>query len=52
MELEGAHKATESNPLLKAGIQIKADLTEGCPNASSIGVLTTSQVIDSVGILL
>ena len=26
MELEGAYKAIKSNPLLKAGIQIKADL--------------------------
>ena len=29
MELEGACKAIKSNPLLNAGIQIKADLTDG-----------------------
>ena len=31
MELEGVSKAIKSNPLLKAGIQIKADWTEGGP---------------------
>ena len=31
IELEGVYKAIESNPLLRAKKQIKADLTEGCP---------------------
>ena len=31
IELEGAYKAIKSNPLLIAGIQIKGDLTGGCP---------------------
>ena len=30
-ELEGDYKTIESNSLLKAGIQIKADLIDGCP---------------------
>ena len=30
MELQGADEAMKSNPNSKAGIQIKADLTEGC----------------------
>ena len=29
IELEGAYKVIECNPLLNAGIQIKADLTDG-----------------------
>ena len=31
IELEGSYKAADSNPLLNAGIQVKADLTDGCP---------------------
>ena len=34
MELEGTSKAIQSNPLLKAGIQIKADPAGGCPVSS------------------
>ena len=34
VELEGAHKAIESNPLHIAGIYPKAYLTDGCPAAS------------------
>ena len=28
---KGAYKVIKSNPLLNAGIQLKADLTGGCP---------------------
>ena len=31
MELKGAYKAIEPNLLFNAGIQIEADLTDGCP---------------------
>ena len=34
VELEGAEKAIESNPLRIAGIYLKAYLTDGCPDAS------------------
>lgn len=31
MELEAAHKAFKSNPLLYGGIKIKVHLTDDCP---------------------
>ena len=49
MELEGAYKAIESNPLLNEGIQIKIYLTDGC---LGFGALTTTKVIGSIVILL
>ena len=56
MKLEGVYKAIKSNPLLNAGFQIKADLTDSCPIFSWMPpVLQRSpapEVIGSIVILL
>ena len=56
MNMERAYKAIKSNPLLKAGIQIKADLMESCPIFSQMPPelerLPPPEVIGSIVILL
>ena len=55
MEL-GAYKAIKSHPLLKAGIQAKADLKHGCPIFSwkppVLGGLLPPKIMGSIVILL
>ena len=54
--LEGAYEAIKSNLLLNDGIQIKADLTDGCPiffwMPPTLERSPPPKVIDSLVVLL
>ena len=52
VRLEGASKAIESNPLLKAGMQIKWYLTDGCPISYGMEHSTLPDIIISIVIFL